>query len=96
MTQKAKNKLPKASNGKQFFVYNGGTLSDLNELHRALTQDMTDEQYKHHVQPQRNDFAAWVEDVFGHASCASKIRRKRSKHGMAQAVAECIDEFYSS
>jgi uncharacterized protein YeeX (DUF496 family) len=95
MARQQQNKLPKASSDKQFYLYNGPALADLNDLHQALAQDMTEEQYKHHVQPQRNDFAKWVEDVFGHSACATNIRRKRSQHGMAQAVAECINEFYS-
>lgn len=68
--------------GLQCFWVNGGpVVCTLLDLRQALAA-MSDEQYMHHTDG-RNDFAAWVRDVFNDVECAHLC-------GEAQARAELI------
>ncbi len=72
---------------KCFWVNGGLVLKNLRELHDALTQSISEEQFAHHVSGDRNDFARWVEEVLGDATCAKALRRARTRQGALQALA---------
>ena len=63
---------------RQFHLFNGGLLASLAQL-RAALPSMSDEVFAHHVRPERNDFAAWVRDVFHDEPLAARIAAVRSR-----------------
>lgn len=71
---------------KCFWVHYGPVLKDLRELRDALEGQISEAQFTHHVGPHGNDFANWVEQVLGEATCARGLRRARSVSDALRAV----------
>lgn len=69
-----------------FWVNFGPILKNLRELGDALASDISDAQFAHHVGPEKNDFATWVENVLGDEDCAQALRRARTRRGTLRAV----------
>jgi hypothetical protein len=73
---------------KRFFSHDGCISSNLQQLADCLVH-MSDDSYRHHVMPLKNDFSNWIRDVFGddklandlasisHAAEASKVIKDR-------------------
>jgi hypothetical protein len=72
---------------KCFWVNCGPTLKNLRQLREALADGISDEQFTYHVAGDRNDFAAWVEEVLGDATCAKALRRAQTRQAALKAVA---------
>jgi hypothetical protein len=83
----AKTALAEAPPDKCFWVNGGPILKNLRELCDALAQSISDEQFAYHVGGDRNDFARWVEEVLGDATCAKALRRARTRQAARQALA---------
>jgi len=71
---------------KHFWVNQGPTLGSLIDLRNAIGDGITDDQYAHHVSRDHNDFAQWVEDVFGDMQCGKALRRARTRTTAAKAI----------
>lgn len=76
-----------------FWVNGGPILSDLKELHKAFKKEITDEQFKFHVNGDRNDFAAWVKDSLGDSKCATALKRAKKKETALKVVGECLKDY---
>jgi hypothetical protein len=63
---------------KYFFLADGRPIKSLFELADSL-EDMSDEVFIHHVNPDKNDFAKWVQDVFGDEDLAIKLGQSKSR-----------------
>jgi hypothetical protein len=87
----AKAAVADAPPDKCFWVNEGPVLKNLCELRDALAQDISDEQFAHHVGGDRNDFALWVEEVLGDATCAKALRRARTRQEARKAVAARLE-----
>ena len=61
-----------------FVVADGRKLKNIIELADAL-ETMTEEIFRHHANEARNDFSAWVKDVFYDHSLAEDISRARNR-----------------
>lgn len=61
-----------------FVLNDGRVLKSVQELADSL-EDMATEVFDHHVNPMRNDFATWVEDVFEERSLARDLRETRNR-----------------
>jgi len=72
-----------------FWVHDGPVVKDMPELVQAL-QTMSDEQFDYHTKREGNDFARWIGDVLGDASCAATVKRTRTRAGMLKALARHI------
>ena len=72
-----------------FWVNNGPVLSNLDELYKALSE-MKKETFTHHVNAEKNDFAAWVKEVSGDQKLAEDLLRVKSKKGMALKIKQRI------
>jgi dihydroxyacetone kinase-like predicted kinase len=70
-----------------FWVNNGPVVDTLGGLKTAL-KDMSDEQYAHHTKRGKNDFASWIEQCMCDKSCASRVRKARSRPGAVRALAQ--------
>lgn len=72
-----------------FWVHHGPILRTLEELRRAL-QEMSDEQYKHHIEGGRNDFSVWIKEILKDPTCAQAIRRVKKRETAISKVAACL------
>lgn len=70
-----------APEDKLFFLVNGHKLRNIKELADVLA-DLEDWVFNHHVTPDKNDFAAWVEHVFEDIELAKKIAGVKDKDKM--------------
>ncbi|MBI5881152.1 hypothetical protein HZB90_03415 [archaeon] len=63
---------------KYFVLRSGATIKDLKEL--ALMLDRIDDSdFTFHVNDSKNDFACWIDDVFGRKDIADAIRSIKDK-----------------
>ena len=76
-----------------FWVNNGPILSDLQELYRALLEEITPEQFSHHVNYERNDFADWIENTLYDKKCADRIRKVKKQNTAADKVKRCLNDY---
>jgi len=56
--------LSDAGGAKRFFCHDGCISENLQQLADCLS-NMSDDSYRHHVTPLKNDFSNWIRDVFG-------------------------------
>ena len=70
---------------KCFWVHDGPVLSSIADLSRVL-KVMPPAQFFHHVNSEKNDFARWVEDVFGETMLARRLRRTKTRAGAYRVV----------
>jgi hypothetical protein len=71
---------------KCFWVHYGPVLKDLRELRDALEHQVSEAQFAHHVGPERNDFANWVDHVLAEKACARALRRARTVSEALSAI----------
>ena len=76
-----------------FWVNSGPIVSDLKELRQALKSDITDEQFKHHVSKEKNDFATWTRDTLKDKSCSVALKKTRTKKGTIRTLTTCLSKY---
>ena len=76
-----KAKMPSARPENYFVLVNGIPLKNLKELAVSL-DGMNEWVFNHHVNESRNDFAAWIGDVFKEHSLADEVKGARSNADM--------------
>ncbi len=75
--------------GDPFYLQKGRTVHDLEELAEAL-KIMDEEEYTHHVNPERNDFAKWVEESLEKKDVAERMRVAKTKEELVKSIKEPI------
>ena len=90
----AKKILSDVPEERQFWVCNGKTLRNLNELAKEL-ENMSFDAFHHHVNPYKNDFANWVKEVVGDSVLADEIRKLKTRKSMARHVKTRIKQLKS-
>jgi len=75
---------------KWFYFKHGRRASNIEELKTAL-ESIDESEFKHHVNNDKNDFANWVEDVFGEQKLANSMREASDKGG----IIILLDDFLS-
>ncbi|MBW2967615.1 hypothetical protein KY362_03955 [Candidatus Woesearchaeota archaeon] len=60
---------------KQFVLCNGERISSIHQL-SLMIDKLSDEVFSHHVNAEKNDFAAWINDVFQEHELASELSAK--------------------
>lgn len=81
-----------ASYGREFHIHGGPDVKNLRELLHYLPR-MSDEQFSHHVNREKNDFAKWLEDVNGPGSVCEVIRRAGTREDMMNALQARVNEY---
>jgi hypothetical protein len=98
MAKKEVNKPKKVKAAKQdavikpenYFVLNsGGVIKDIVELESAL-EYMIDDDFRHHVTPERNDFSNWIRDIFKETELADKIAPMQDKKDIRIAILKSL------
>lgn len=93
----AKKTVGKASlvysqNEESFWISDGQILNSLVSLKEAFAS-MDKTVYAHHVTPSKNDFAEWVEQVLGDASCAKSLRAAKTPASAKTAVVKHLKNY---
>ena len=86
----AKKILSAVQPDKAFWVNNGPVLKSLDEFATSL-KNLKPEQFLHHVNRQKNDFAKWISEVVGDGILAQRIRVLKTGEEMAKEVQQRID-----
>jgi len=68
-----------------FWVHNGPILKNIAELGEALRR-MSDEQFVHHVNRQKNDFAKWIVDVLQLSALAHDLHKATTRKAAIKAL----------
>ena len=82
--------LSDASGDKCFFCHDGCVSRNLHQLTECLAH-MTEDSYRHHVTPLKNDFSNWVRDVFGDDKLANDLARCANRTEAVQVLRNRID-----
>ncbi len=64
--------LSEASGDKRFFGNDGCVSSNIQQLAECL-EHMSEDSYRHHVTPLKNDFSNWIRHVFGDEKLANDL-----------------------
>ena len=83
--EEAKRYLCDAAPEQCFWVNNGPVLKSMEELANALP-NMSDEAFSHHVNKDKNDFSAWINDVLGDKKLANDLLSSKSKDSASKKV----------
>ncbi len=68
-----------------FRLRDGGVIKSIPGLHKALIT-MDNETFSHHCNDHKNDFSAWVKDVFHEPALANNLEKAHTRLGMALAI----------
>ncbi len=82
-------KIGEAPHDKRFVLKDGRMLKDFVELAHAL-EHMSDDVFSHHVSSFKNDFNAWIQDVFGEKELAAEIAKAKTRSEVQLAVLKHI------
>jgi hypothetical protein len=74
-----------------FHLKNGRSLKSLEELYNAF-QDMPEDEFNHHINPSKNDFANWIEHVLEDKDLADNLRSKTTKQEITDLIKNEIDQ----
>lgn len=69
-----------------FWANNGPIVCDLRELYFALKDNISDEQFLHHVTKEKNDFEKWIRETLHDAPCALKVKRAHTRDEVVQIL----------
>ncbi len=86
-----KKMLADAPEDKVFWVNGGAVLRNLADLEKEL-MSMSFETFHYHVNPYKNDFANWVNDVIGDSTLAKELRKLKTRKSMARYVKSRIKQ----
>ena len=64
---------------KSFVLSNGRKIATIKELADNL-EAIDDSTFQYHVNDERNDFSAWVGDVFGDSKLSRQLSHVKAKH----------------
>lgn len=74
---------------KKFFTVHGKTSESLSEL-RLHISEMTDEEFNHHVNAEKNDFASWVRDILHEDALAERLESADSKEKAIELLDDAV------
>ena len=70
---------------KEFVLKNGTKLNSLKDLYGALSI-ISDDDFSHHVNETKNDFAIWIEHAHGEKFLAAAMRQTKHRHDLQKVV----------
>ncbi|MGM5484054.1 MAG: hypothetical protein ACQER9_04030 [Nanobdellota archaeon] len=93
MKEFAKQILADVSKSEEFVLHHGGfvrTIKNLIDLKIEL-QNMSEEEFRHHVNSKRNDFAKWIKDSVKDDKLAEDLNVAETKDDMLEIISQRID-----
>lgn len=88
--ERIESMLKSAGPGKFLALRDGKTLHNVSDLRAALVS-MSSETFNYHVNFERNDFAAWILNVFGDKNLSEKVNSSTSKAQLIRILNEHFD-----
>jgi hypothetical protein len=85
----AKKVLSDVNPNHNFFVCNGHVLKNIKELPSALRKMKKDE-FEHHVNKEKNDFANWIKHVIKDIKLANDLRKIKDKKNTIKKITDRI------
>jgi hypothetical protein len=76
---------------KWFYFSGGRRASDIEEL-KSFLEGMDENEFKNHVNNEKNDFATWVEHVFNENKLAHDMREVLDKDGMVIILEDFLEK----
>lgn len=76
---------------KWFYFLKGRKAKSIDEL-RDILEVIDESEFKHHVNHHKNDFANWIEGVFGEKELAKNMREVSEKEGMIIILDDFVDK----
>lgn len=73
-----------------FFIHEGPALKSLYDLEYYLGA-ITEIQFGHHVDGEKNDFASWVEGVFNERNLADELKEAKDREVMHSVIKRFLD-----
>ncbi len=73
-----------------FWVNNGPVLKNLNELSSSL-KSISDDQFTHHMNTEKNDFSKWVAEVIGDAELSKALSNAKSRTAAIKKINKRIE-----
>jgi hypothetical protein len=70
---------------KRFFCHDGCISENLQQLADCLS-NMSNDSYRHHVTPLKNDFSNWIRDVFGDDKLANDLTGSCNRAEAARTI----------
>jgi hypothetical protein len=74
-----------------FHLRNGQSLKNLAELYPAI-RSMSDDEFKHHVNPAKNDFANWIYHILEKQELANRLFRKTTKQETLELIKDELEK----
>ncbi|MCA9353773.1 hypothetical protein KC842_02795 [Candidatus Nomurabacteria bacterium] len=68
-----------------FWSNDGRVLSSLLDLYNAL-DEMSEDTYSYHVNPEKNDFSIWVAEVLCDKSCARDLSKAKTRNSARTSI----------
>jgi len=76
-----------------FVLTDGVKLYNVKDLYEAL-DSISDEVFRHHVAPKKNDFIPWLREVLYDKKLGRMLRWTTSKDTMREKIKEYMDTYY--
>ncbi|MEM4240030.1 MAG: DUF5752 family protein [Candidatus Woesearchaeota archaeon] len=83
--QEAGRLLSEVAPEQYFHLWGGEVIKTVPELEQAL-EKMPAETFRHHVNKEKNDFSAWIQDCFGDKMLAEELKKRNSREAMAEII----------
>jgi len=87
--EKAKSILGDVPSDKYFWLCNGKILKNLKELEKELGR-MDFDIFHYHVNPYKNDFSRWINDVIQDRLLANEVRNLKTRRSIARHIKKRI------
>lgn len=75
---------------KSFWVNNGPIVNSLKTLPKTV-EEMTEDQFKHHVNKEKNDFSSWIGEIIGDAELAKTLKTVKTKKSFLAKLKSRVD-----
>ncbi len=72
-----------------FWASNGSVIKNLGELPEVI-KSLSDEQFTHHVNEEKNDFRNWIVNIVGDKELAKAIAKLKTKSSMIKKISTRI------
>ena len=88
--EKAADLLDDARENSHFKLHMGTNIANMKQLAEAL-DIMAEAAFNHHVNANKNDFAAWIRNSIGDAELADSIQGMKDRRKISSAVKKRVD-----
>ena len=92
-SDEAKKLLSDCNSDQSFWVNNGPVLRNLDDLSAAI-KSLSSEQFSHHLNKEKNDFARWVEDVVGDKELSEVLSKVKSKTSATKKINDRLEALH--